>query len=540
MSSYLRRFLACVCHSDFEGSLMADDPAHPYNRCKSFFVHWHHLSSPNDFWLNRCDVAEVVVTIDDLPDDVLLEIFVFYVVEYQGLDLFPFRKREIESWQSLVHVCRRWRGLVFASPRRMNLQLHCTPVTSARMSLDVWPPLPLVIDGLHFETSADNVLAELEHSDRIWHFRIGLDRYTTPQIETLWTAMQKPFPELAGLFLTHQYSSYVPVLPDSFLGGSAPRLRFLYLTSIPFPGIPKLFLSATHLVAISLINIPHSGYISPEALATCLSALTSLVLLGLEFESPESCPDLESQRPFLPTRFVLPTLTTFRFKGVNEYLEEFLARIDAPQVFSLRITFFNDIGFDTPELVQFIGRTPRLGVYDEARLIFRSHEALVELRPKPSDYRMVEVIILCQVSDWQLSSLSQICALPLRLLLTMENLYINEDPYSQVDWKDDIEETEWLDLLQPFTTVKNLYLSKQFAPRIAPALQELTGGRTTEVLPALQNVFLEGFEPSEPVQEGIARFISARQLTNHPVAISVWNKEMSQVGGERVHGGSHD
>jgi hypothetical protein len=71
-------------------------------------------------------------------------------------------------------------------------------------------------------------------------------------------------------------------------------------------------------------------------------------------------------------------------------------------------------------------------------------------------------------------------------------------------------------------TVKNLYLSEKFAPRIARALQELTGARTTEVLPALQNVRLEGFEPSLPVQEGFAWFISARQLTDHPVAISVW------------------
>jgi hypothetical protein len=108
----------------------------------------------------------------------------------------------------------------------------------------------------------------------------------------------------------------------------------------------------------------------------------------------------------------------------------------------------------------------------------------------------------------------------------MESLYIYEDPFSPPNWKDDIEEnTKWLDLLLPFTTVKNLYLCKRFAPRIAPALQELTvsGGRTTEELPALQNVLLEGFRPSDPVQEGIAQFISARQLTNHPVAISVWD-----------------
>jgi hypothetical protein len=109
----------------------------------------------------------------------------------------------------------------------------------------------------------------------------------------------------------------------------------------------------------------------------------------------------------------------------------------------------------------------------------------------------------------------------------MENLYIDGSQYSLLDWEDDIENTKWLDLFLPFTAVKNLYLSKEFSPCVALGLQDLTGARTTEVLPALQNVFLEGFQPSEPVQKGIAplaRFISARHLTDHPVTISVWDR----------------
>ncbi len=47
----------------------------------------------------------------------------------------------------------------------------------------------------------------------------------------------------------------------------------------------------------------------------------------------------------------------------------------------------------------------------------------------------------------------------------------------------------------------------------------------TAVLPTLQNLFLEGFQPSESVEEGIGRFISGRQLTNHPVTVSSWDKK---------------
>lgn len=74
-------------------------------------------------------------------------------------------------------------------------------------------------------------------------------------------------------------------------------------------------------------------------------------------------------------------------------------------------------------------------------------------------------------------------------------------------------------MVRPFTSiynVKNLYLSKEFSPRIARALQELAEERTAEVLPALQNVLVEGFQPLEPVQKGNAQLISARQLANQP------------------------
>jgi hypothetical protein len=50
------------------------------------------------------------VTIGTLPDDVLLEVFCFYMDQSQ----------DIEGWIMLVHVCQSWRNIVFASPRRLN------------------------------------------------------------------------------------------------------------------------------------------------------------------------------------------------------------------------------------------------------------------------------------------------------------------------------------------------------------------------------------------------------------------------------------
>ena len=463
-----------------------------------------------------------------LPDDVLLEIFDLSVngSADQDLDGDEFTKKEIEAWQSLVHVCRRWRSVVFGSPRRLNLRLVCTKRTPAKDTLDVWPALPLLIQeygGFLTEVTerVDNIVAVLHHSDRV--FKIILFDISGPPGKVL-AAMQVPFPELTYLLLRSS-DGMVSILPDSFLGGSAPRLQHLELIRIPFPDLPNLLFSATHLVDLHLQKIPYSGYISPEAMVTAISTLNGLQSLCLEFESPRSHPNWANQRPPPPTRSVLPALTRLSFKGVTEYLEDLVARIDAPGLKKLKVTFFNQIVFDTPHFVRFISRTPTLKAFVKADVVFEYRVASVKiLSSQTFSYGMLNVEIPCIELDWQVSSMEQVCTLCLPLLSTLEDLYIYEGPALPPVWQDNIENMLWLELLQPFTAVKNLYLSEKFTRRIVPALQELVGVSTTEVLPVLQNIFLEGLQPSGPVHEGIMQFISKRQVTSHRIAVSHWYK----------------
>src|SRR6266481_1436191 len=77
-------------------------------------------------------------------------------------------KTEVEAWQSLVHVCRRWRNIVFGSPRRLNLRLICTPKTRVRDTLDVWPALPVLIWGnMLFSPGADDLIVALGQTNRV-------------------------------------------------------------------------------------------------------------------------------------------------------------------------------------------------------------------------------------------------------------------------------------------------------------------------------------------------------------------------------------
>ena len=309
---------------------------------------------------------------------------------------------------------------------------------------------------------------------------------------------------------------------------TAPLLRLLHLLGVSFPTLPKLLSSTTHLVKLSLGDIPRSGYIPPEAMATILSALTSLEFLRLHFQHPRPRPALESRRPPLPplTRTIFPNLTVVEFKGVSEYLEVILARIDAPRLYKLDILFFNQIIFDTPQLSQFISRRPTLRSPKTGHIIINTYVVIVRFPPQTSDYVELSVRVRCTTPEWQLSSLEQICTSSLPPLFTLEDLFIVKNPYWRPRWQGDVENTLWIDLLRSFVAVKNLYLLEEFVPSIAPSLQELVGGRTTEVLPTLENIFLEGFQPSGHLHEGIEKFVAARRLTSHPVTVSHWDGKM--------------
>ena len=78
-------------------------------------------------------------------------------------------------------------------------------------------------------------------------------------------------------------------------------------------------------------------------MATSLSALTSLESLCLQSNNPQPRPALESRRPPPPPliRSILPSLTKIESKGPSEYLQGTLARIDAPRLNMIHITFFN-------------------------------------------------------------------------------------------------------------------------------------------------------------------------------------------------------
>lgn len=415
-------------------------------------------------------------------------------------------------WKPLVHVCQRWRQLIFASPRSLRLTVVCNPRTPVRKLLNIWPPFPISVHHSARDRGGEdeNTITMLKLRDRVAEISINsqmgsvLGRFTAEMLES--------FPALVSLSLGYGGDmAPAPVLPASLLGGSAPSLQTILLSGIAFPALPTLLSSTAQLTSLQLWKTPITGYISPEAMATCLGQLPNLEDLRIEFNSPH-----EDPRPPFPTRFILPSLTSFRFEGASEYSESLLARIDAPILQTLSITFC-DIILHIPQLYHFIScaKSPE----SPSRVIMGFDYWRVELKFIPSND--LELVIGCENLTGHLSSMAVVCRDLSPLLSRVERLDFRGDrgPWFPV-WLDGIgfpTELDWLGLFSPFVTVQSLCVSKELVPNIACALEGLVKERATAVFPKLRSLFLEELQPSGSVRSAVEAFVATRWFSDHPV-----------------------
>lgn len=349
------------------------------------------------------------MTIDVLPEDVLLEIFDFYKLASPSPSW---------GWHRLIHVCRQWRSLVFASRHRLDLRLLCTYGTPVRKTLDCWPPLPIVIRysdetmGLKSpspddddDDDGDNIMAALHHRDRICEVDLTVGSSLFAKLSPL---LQKPFPSLESLTLRPRENNVALILPAAFLGSggrsggtSTPRLRNLYLDAVA-PAIPTTFLpSSRDLVCLRLQRVPGNAYIPPDALLAILASTTQLKILCVQFAAQSagtppsfSYPTTNStvtppsslpiSRPVVVV--TLPALSCFEFRGSSEFLEDLVRGIrSAPSLTRTYVSLFDQPTFDIPHFAQFVARTATAQLVPpcEAKLVLRKHGVFLSLsRPK--------------------------------------------------------------------------------------------------------------------------------------------------------------
>jgi len=193
--------------------------------------------------------------------------------------------------------------------------------------------------------------------------------------------------------------------------------------------------------------------------------------------------------------------------------------IDAPLLNLVDTQFFDQLIFDTPQLFRFIGRARKLRSPKRATVSFYHNLVKIVLGPRKTTAGFA-LRISCSRSDRQISSVVQTCSNNLTLLSNVERLDIRGDECLLPDWQENINSTQWLDLLRPFIAVERLHISERLGPLIVDALQELARERTITVLPVLQSLFFEGLLPSVPgIRDAIDPFIAARHISGLPLAI---------------------
>ena len=459
------------------------------------------------------------MTIDILPDNVFLEIFDFCLRQTTN----PIQRTK--SWQILVHVCHKWRTIIFLSARRLDLYLTCSYGIRLGKNLTHWPvTLPLAVDYTRFLGHSlkddDSVLAALGHSGRVRYITIhGTDSLLKKVIK----AMRKPFPALSRLDIAWNCNGKndpplgsIPVITRRFLGRSASRLRYLCLSNISFPHFPVLLLSARNLVTLKLENIFQNGYayLSPEAMAGGLAMLPSLTTLSLElhYEMPPADQDGSHQDP--PIRAILPSLTVFYYMGFSGYLEEFLAQIDTPRVDHIEIEYYaHDLR--AVQLPRFINRTENLKFdqFRRAKVEFSTSFSIEFDFPQGRSHRVQLSLTTHQAwIDTPVPFLGQLAA----TFSNVDHLSVHGDQLGL----DEMDSTEWFPFLRQFHAVEALRLSGGVAAYITSALEQ-TAGSVTDLLPALYLMWLDDEEnDDDDVPVGtMERFLSVRKLSGHPVTI---------------------
>ena len=173
------------------------------------------------------------------------------------------------------------------------------------------------------------------------------------------------------------------------------------------------------------------------------------------------------------------------------------------------------LDFDIPQLRRFLSQAEGFKAFDHAKVSIADHLIQLLLHSKFDSHRL-ELRISCRELDYQLSSLAQVLSSSFLIISTLEELEIKEHNLSSPQWKDDMENAQWLELLEPFTSLRNLYLTDKIPLHVCDALQELSGETVT---PALQNLFISPRYLLEGSQEVIKAFVAMRLLSGHPVSV---------------------
>ena len=452
-----------------------------------------------------------------LDDDSLLQIFRCYRLEDE--DDWYLRL----SWRKLVHVCRRWRYLIYEESSYMDM---CLLLTNCSPSMDPpshLPLLPLVIvcsDGTKTMTRngdpEDNIHLGLQQHGRV---RRVLLRAPSSSLRVWLEPMNEHFPGLRDLSLFSTTTEMSLVLPELL---QAPDLHHLSLHGVGLPKGLSLLSSMISLSTLSLTHIRGSCYFPPGHLVTQLQGLPYLEELSIGFAIPIPQLPLPSSEekllssPTLPV--ALPTLKRPTFWGEDDYLDNLVARIDTPLLERLSLTLLYDIAFTLVYLTKFIHRTKGVGCLVARVILNEDGASLHTSYNEAQDIGKLSLNVNCKSLDWTIHSIAQVCSALEKVLSSVGKLTLDLDVDGMPsDWEITRDDKQWHELLLPFISVKKLRIGPSLTLELSRALESLTGELVLKLLPELKE--LEVLHKIDLPTDAFSTFMKIRESVSRPVTV---------------------
>jgi hypothetical protein len=457
----------------------------------------------------------LTVTVESVSDEVLLNIFCHF------LDVSP------QDWPRLVHTCRKWRRIIFASQRALRLRLFCTHGTPVQKSLDCWPALPIVVQYGGFQElgsptpeDEDNIMVALKQSDRVISISLTV---TTSLLEKL-SAIERPFSELQDLVLLSR--DRARFLSSAFQSGPwGTRLRRLHLTRITFLDPSQLLCSSRNIVDLQLHEILYPSNFSVEELMIALSGMTQLRSFSLHF-LPATDP---AAHPFVMKlssveRVTLPSLARVDFRGITSVLKDIVAGIDAPRLGDIKLTFFNCIFvLDLSNLSVLIEFINRIKMHKSSRradilLCFENDFTITLIQPDAPT--RVRLRLSFRLISERLPCMFLICRQFSAFLVNVEDLRIHAQRPSESRLEDSLYHPEgWREPIKFFTGVRRLQVSGNLSKNIVHSLQ-LWDRQRGFGLPALHKLCVRQPLPRHAsFREGVVSLMTSRRQSGHHIAV---------------------
>ena len=481
---------------------------------------------------NRPCIASID-SIHVLNDDSLLHVFYLYRPFVLGEDQDDDNTRiwggkwlweDERWWYNLTHVCRRWRYVILGSASYLRLSLLCTYNTPVADMLAHSPPLPLVIDYSYDSqdfTAQDEegAILALKKRDRVRRVRLYMPII---RLQKLILVMDEEYPILEYLIIRPQNKGNSLIFSETL---QATHLRHLMLTGFALSIGSRLLTNAAGLVTLYLGMKHPSTYLYPDTLLRWISFMPQLETLAIvldDVDSPDPNRVVERQLTQLThtpimTPFTLPNLRYYRFEGGSTYLEAIVHQITAPRLERLQISFFHQLTFSVPRLLQFMNAGENIRFQSTKFKFSKGRVALTVYPPGEGEIYVLAMDIYCCNLDKQVSSVTQISSLLSQMFAAVKHLTLEYSKHSRTSEElNEVDRTEWHKLLRPFRNVKTLRVGDGLVHELSRCLRLEDGELLLDLLPELQELTYFG---SRNTGDAFTSFIDARQNAGCLVAL---------------------